>query len=40
MTESAIQIPHVRIVGMGKGFIGQDGSLLIVCMTRKALLLL
>jgi hypothetical protein len=40
MTESAIQIPHVRIMGRGKDFIGLDDSLLIVCMTRKALLLL
>jgi hypothetical protein len=40
MTESALQIPHVRIMGRGKGLIGQDGSLLIVCMTGKALLLL
>jgi hypothetical protein len=38
MTESTIQIPHVRIMGRGKGFIGLDDSLLIVCMTRKALL--
>jgi hypothetical protein len=40
MTESAIQIPHVRIMGMGKSFIGLDGNLLVVCMTGKALLLL
>jgi len=40
MTESTIQIPHVRIMGRGKGFIGLDGNLLIVCMTRKALLFL
>jgi hypothetical protein len=26
MTESAIQIPHVRIMRMGKGFIGLDGN--------------
>jgi len=40
MTESTIQIPHVRIIGMGKGFIGLDGNSLVVCMTGKALLLL
>jgi hypothetical protein len=38
MTESTIQIPHVRIMGSGKEFIGKDGSLLIICMTGKALL--
>jgi hypothetical protein len=38
MTESTIQIPHVRIMGRGKDFIGLDDSLLIVCMTGKALL--
>jgi hypothetical protein len=39
MTEPAIEIPHVRIMGRRKGFVGLDDNLLVVCMTGKALLL-
>ena len=40
MTEFTNEVPHVRIMGRRKGFIGLDGNLLAVCMTGKALRLL
>jgi hypothetical protein len=40
MTESTIQIPHVRIMRGRKAFVGLDGNSLVVCMTGKALFLL
>jgi hypothetical protein len=40
MTESAIEIPHVGIMWRRKGFIGLDGSSLVVCVAGKALFLL
>jgi len=39
MAEPTIKIPHMGIMGIGHGFIGLDGNLLVVCMTGRALIL-